>query len=864
MADYGSFFRRQWSVLQQADLYAPHPNLTFHNPAFGAVGLRVLIVRLSPFRDVDRSTPHLVLFQAVRRALRDAYIDLAFFPPRHDRERLGMGGVPWLTGVQSLHSAEDFDVVLISNAYTLELVNLPCLLLRSGIPLMASQRGEAWPPLILGGSNAMATQAIVTASGDSLVDALFFGEGEEQVGELVRCLDRGAGEDKRAWLKRAADQVEGLWVAGGWPEKPVQKAMVSAPGADHLLTDYPLLVSAEAQTARLQISFGCPAFCAFCFEGYDRKPYREVPLAAILETARQVKRVQGNRTLELYSFNFNAHADILALLLELNRLFDQVGLKSQRVDLLGDAPALLEAEVVGGKRQFTLGMEGISARQRAWLHKSLSTNAIVGVLERLFRHRIRQIKMFYILTGHENEDDLAEFSGFVRQLKAMRRRHHPGIRVTFSFGQLVRMPFTPLRHDRLFLDLHDWRRIIGPVKSACETNGFEFRMAMDWDDYCTAQVLAMGGYWLHEPLVEMARLGHCYDEHLSRGYWEALHAWMAAHGRWTPAFLGEKEAHYPFALAFVQSNVSSAFLYRQYCQARAGIDEGYCLGSDAEPGHCLGCGACQGEAQRGTLTGHTMHLPHDGRYLTHLQEMMRAKRQLEPVYVRLRLPEVVAGTGREWVNAWVLRELLAARPALAESLLSAQESLFTVGENGRRYAGLYGDTVFALRAWDREALVSTLTADASGPGSLAEALLSRSGSAPACPSAQVPIGGGGRGLEVVSIAEGFEPGHFRRARLSLTLPAAEFPAAGQRLLAFLRASYVACNVRHWGEGYRLDLSARALKKRVLFEGMYEQTADHFVADLVVSPKFDLLGYLRSFEGPDRGRQARVAVSELVW
>ena len=845
MVDHGGFFRRQWPLMQQAGLYVPHPNPTFGNPTFDAASFRVLIVRLSPFRDVDRSTPHHVLFQAVRRALPSAYVDMAFFPSHHDRQRLIQAGIPLLTGSQSFRSVDDFDLVLISNAYTLELVNLPYLLLNSGIPLMSSQRGDEWPPLILGGSNALAAQAIIAEGGDSLVDGLFFGEGEEQVVNLVRRLH--AGGPKRALLAQAASRIEGLWVAGSWPPAPVDKCILAAPGADHLLADHPILNTEEAQTARLQISFGCPALCSFCFEGFDRRPYREVELAALLDAARQLKRTSGGSTLELYSFNFNTHSDILTLLLELNRLFKRVSAMSQRVDLLDQTPGLLEAEVTADKRQFTLGIEGISARQRAWLHKSLSTAAISRVLERLLQQRIRQIKLFYILTGHECVADLDEFRSFVRQLKALRQRHNPGIRVTFSFGQLVRMPFTPLRYDRLFLDPDEWRTVVGPVKSACETNGFEFRMATQWEEYCTAQVLAIGGYWLLEPLLWLARQGQHYDEQLSPGYWEELRGWLATHGHWTPALLGEKGPDYPFPLHFVRSGVSSAFLHQQYRQALAGQDDGYCLGGEAEPGNCLGCGACGDEEQRRAITGQRKRTRHTERYLTQLRELMEAKRRLSPIYVVLRLPVSLSGVGREWMNAWVLRGLLAAHPDLTENLLSAEESLFTVGENRRRYAALSGETVFALTAWDAGEAVDRLAKDVRGHARWDE-----------------EDGRGASGPQIVSVAEGFEPGRFRRARLSLALPPGEFKLAGRQLVAFLRASYVPCNIRREGVGYRLDLPARALKKGVLFEGRYQETADRFLTDLVVGPKFDLLGYVRSFDGPDRHRLAQVVISDLEW
>ncbi|HHS98377.1 MAG TPA: radical SAM protein [Chloroflexi bacterium] len=911
MADHNSFFDREWPLLQQADLYALRPNPTFGNPPFEAADFRVLIVRLSPFRDVDRSLPHLFLFDAVRRALPEAYIDLAFFPPCRDRERMEKAGVPLLVGVQSLRSVEDFDLVLVSNAYSLELLNLPYLLLRSGIPLLASQRDERWPILLLGGSNASAAHPVVGEDGDGLVDGIFFGEGEEWVGPLVRALWETKGRPKRERLARAAARVKGLWVVGPHPLSPcpppplpagegeggagrspaggggevekallptpraehlsvtspllpglevgtapvpsgegqggagrspagdggeVEKALLPTPRAEHLPVDYPLLPGPEAGTARLQITYGCPAFCTFCFEGYDRRPYREVPLEDVVTVARRLKQAHGCHTLELYSFNFNTHSDILTMLFDLSRIFDRVGLKSQRVDILYRTPGLLEAEMAAEKRSFTLGIEGISERLRAWLHKSLPAEMIEGVLDRLLRERARQIKLFYLLTGYETETDLAEFRGFVRWLKDLRRRHHPTTRVVFSFGLLVRMPFTPLQFDRLFLDPEEWKPILGPTKSICETNGFEFRLAAPWEEYATSQVLAMGGHWLLEPLLMLAEQGHCYDERLTPGCWESLHRWLVEHGRWTPDFLGEKDPSYPFAFPFLRSNVSTEFLYRQYRRAREGVDEGYCLGNEEGPGRCLGCGACT-DAQRRAITGHRLRQPGQERSPARLRELVRAKRRLRPVYVRLRLPSAVAGAVPEWVNAWVMRGVLQACPEQVDNLLSARESLFTVGDNRKRYPhGLYGETVFAFRAWDAEALLEAL---ATAGDRLQEF------------------------FDYLSPVEGFEPGRFSRATLGLILPADRFPDAAHRLRDFLRDSYVPCNLRREGERLYFDLPPKALRKRVLFAGWGRQEEGQCHLHLEIGPKFDLLSFLRSFEQPGADRLARMEVLEFT-
>ncbi|MFQ6100970.1 MAG: B12-binding domain-containing radical SAM protein [Anaerolineae bacterium] len=834
---------RSWVMnLKQIEPFLPFANPTFGNLDFEEASYHVLIVRLSPLRDVDRSIPHLFLFQEVRRALRGAFIDMAFLPSAGERALFEQEGIPFLIGTQSLRSADEFDLLLISNAYTLELINLPYLLIHSGFPLFASQRGPEWPIIILGGSNAMAAQSIIREDGDSLVDGIFFGEGEGLVGDLVRLLrvgesasQRGGETARRELLERAAQQILGLWIAGSL--HPTQKAVLHRPEARLLPVEYPLLNSPEAHTSNLQINYGCPAFCSFCFEGYDRKPYRELPLDDVLSAARQIKQAQGVEELNLYSFNFNTHQDILEMILELHRLFDRVSFKSQRLDVLQHTETLLEAEVEADKREFTLGIEGISQRQRAWLHKSLSTEDITALLDRLFALKIRRVKLFYVLTGYEINEDIEEFRQFLKWLKEARRSWNRHTRVVFSFGLLIRMPFTPLRYDRLFLDEQAWWPLIGQVKSACETNGFEFRLAFDWPAYAVSQVLALGGYWLVEPIVALARKGYCFDATLPPEYWDELKGWMERTGRWSEEFLGEKGPDYPFALEFVESNVPAEFLYRQYREARSRVDGDYCLGAGGQPGRCLGCGACVDEEQRRAITRHRIRQPERGPYLAQLREVVARKRRLQPAYFLLRLDPWLAGVLPEFLNGLVFKELLARYPELVDNLLAVRESLFTLHPNDRRFPSVSGEAVFGLKAWDVEALRRTL-AD--------------------------PRGRVGLDFEIVGPAERFTPGAFTRLHLDVHLPGDLFPEPRVRLEQYLRGAYLPYSLRREDSGYRFDLARKALKKKILFDGSFETREEGFFASLDVGPKFDLLAFLQTFGEKHLSRHAQVRVSMIQW
>jgi len=832
-------------------LFADNP--TFRNPPFDAASYRVLIVRLSPFRDVDRSIPHLFLYQEARRALPNAYVDLAFLPTAHQRQALEEAGLPFLLGTQSRQPAQAFDLLLISNAYTLELINLPYLLHRSGMPLYASARGPEWPTLILGGSNALASQTVVSESGDSLVDGIFFGEGEGLVEKLVAHLAQSRSLPKREALRQVASEIEGLWASGAFT--PTHKA-VCAPDAATLPVNYPLLNSAEAHTASLPINYGCPAFCSFCFEGYERKPYREVPLDDLLAVARQIKQQQGVEEINLYSFNFNTYSQILPLLHELHRLFYRVGFMSQRIDILYQAGYLLEAEVQAGKRSFTLGIEGVSEWQRAFLHKSLDTDTILNLLDRILSQRIREIKLFYILTGHEDEQDLQEFRTFVRQVKDLRRERNSGIRVIFSFGLLIRMPFTPLRYDPLLLDESAWRPLIGGFKSACETNGFEFRLAFDWPAYCVSQVLAMGGYWLLDPLIDLARQGHCFDETLPEGYWEQLQQRLVQSGHWNEDLLGEKGPNWPFALDFVQTDIAGDFLYRQYQDAVAGMDGGYCLGNMDERGRCLGCGACLDESQRQQITQHQIHLPEETDYIARLQTVVTQKRRIKPAYYVLDVSGVPAAVQPALLNALVLRTLLANYPDLTGNLLAVRESLYSVippskGKKGAkrgRYPAMPGESVFAFYAWDTDAVGRAFSA----PRDPSTAL----GTTNTAPF-PTPV-------HIIGPADHFQPGVFTRIHLDLTLDNEPFPQARRQLEDMLREAYVPYSLRREENGYRFEVPPKGQRKKVLLGGHFKSDECAFRASLDVGPRFDLLAFLERFGPPYHAAYAGLRASQIKW
>jgi hypothetical protein len=359
--------------------------------------------------------------------------------------------------------------------------------------------------------------------------------------------------------------------------------------------------------------------------------------------------------------------------------------------------------------------------------------------------------------------------------------------------------------------------------------------------------------------VALAREGHCFDTDLPEGYWERLRAWMIDNGQWNEAFFAEKDQQALFALDFVRSNVPSAFLYRQYREAREGVDGGYCLGSHDREGRCLGCGACASEEQRAEIVRKRQAEPQTGT-LSALRSVMQRKRRLKPAHVRLRLDRRLAGAGPAFLNAAVLRGLLARHPELTGNLLSARESLFTVAPNDRRFPPLTGETVFALKAWDVKAVLYLLDRSRDFP------IASDKGGT----LCDWEIAATDLGFEVLGPAVGFASGAYARLQLEIRLPAAHFPEPRVHLERYLRAAYLPYSLRRetpqqGGEArFSLDVPAKGIRKKIAFGGAFELDAGGMTAWLEVGPGFDALAFLESFEERGLYRQAGVCVAGIEW
>ena len=448
---------------------------------------RVLLARLSTYRDAADSFTHRLLHQIIDRA-GGMYPDLAYLPPPKDGDLFVRDGVPWLLGTTSKRPVGDFDIIAFSLSIVQELLNIAPMLGKSGIPLSKRDRmaDPSCPLIILGGASALYSSFLFGI--DSPVDGIFVGEDAGTIARLFRTCSEGksAGHTKGQILESLCT-IPGFFLPDG---KIATRVFHANPlSKEQLLEAGPIpFDEGNIGKASLQISEGCTCSCNFCAESFSRKPYREFPAKQLRAAALRLKAGMGVDDLELYSFNFSMHREFYLILGELAPLFPAIGLKSQRLDSIARDPAILKFLHALGKASITCGIEGISLRLRRYLNKDLDENDIGTGLHALLSAPLRELKIFLIATGLEQDDDYEEFRKLLSLMNEIMQGSGRRPRIIFSMTLLVRFPWTPLE----FEDAPSpgiCSQVLRTTERLVHAAGFEFRSSASIPEYRLSQLL---------------------------------------------------------------------------------------------------------------------------------------------------------------------------------------------------------------------------------------------------------------------------------------------------------------------------------------------------------------------------------------
>jgi len=651
---------------------------------------RLLIARLSTWRDTADSFPHLLLY-ALAAGIEDVFPDLAYLPPRPDLRLYAEGNVPWWLGIVTRKAPRAFDMIGISNATILELVNLPRLMRTAGLPERPAERlrDPTVPILILGGANAPAAEILMGE--ESPVDGIFVGESLDEIARLIRIARdaRKEGESKHSVLARMEKIPGFVRTSGGTNHVPRRPGNVCS-------REFPvnMPVLAETPPVRVEISSGCVAFCRFCAESWWRKPYREIPAAEVVRRARLMKAATGADRVELYAFNFNTHSEIGSILAALRDMFGEMTLTSQRLDVFARDEALRGMLKSLGKTSLTFGIEGISGRMRRYLGKALPDGDMFAGLRSALSGRPRELKLFFIAVGLENAADFAEFEEMLRRIAGMRKAEGAKARVIVSITPLVRFPHTPLENEPA-PDAGAMAGILERARGAVMAAGLEHREAMGLNEWRVSQMLARpqcSGAW-SVLSAAVLRSDFVFYGSIPGGFVSALESSVGKAGTCLQA--GPASAvREPARSERRVTGVVSSFLDKEAEKARLFQDAPMCRGSARACGSpCAGCGACRDAAGAAAQTGATLRRQKPGR-----TACRPAREDRSSVPILATLGAEIRGMPRKLAGMALASALMRKEPDMIADYCGFKASHWGE-ENGAEW--IFGDDIFFLE-WRRE------------------------------------------------------------------------------------------------------------------------------------------------------------------
>jgi radical SAM superfamily enzyme YgiQ (UPF0313 family) len=354
---------------------------------------------------------------------------------------------------ESQRAVDEFDVVAFSCSFEMDYLNVLKLLELAGLPLLAAERDERYPLVIMGGPAPWVNPEPIAP----FIDAIVIGEAEGLTDQLVPLI-RSHLEGRRwrkADLLRALADLPGLYIPSLYDVRYHEDGTVAAveprDGAPEVIRRWVARdlhrynTAAQILTPNTEFSNmflteaarGCGQGCRFCFAGYGYRPVRYTPPERLAENVATAPASEAPIRIGLVGSSLTDHKQIAPITSGLAAKGHSVSLASLRADNLSEPVACAIGEA--GQKTVTLAPETGSHRLRLIARKHVTDEDIVVAAERCAAVGVQQIKLYYIVgLPCERDDDLlaiADLSSRAQKAGSFRK-------VTLTLHPFVPKPHT--------------------------------------------------------------------------------------------------------------------------------------------------------------------------------------------------------------------------------------------------------------------------------------------------------------------------------------------------------------------------------------------------------------------------------------
>lgn len=534
----------------------------------------------------------------------DTYCERCFAPWPDMEKALRENNIP-LGTLETKDSLKEFDILGFTLQYEMSYTNILNMLDMCDIPLRASERGEEYPIVMMGGPCAYNPEPLY-----DIADAFVLGEGEEVTNEILDVYKAMKGKPKAEYL-RAISKIQGVYVPSlydvTYNEDGTIKAMtpkfedVPATVKKRILVDFDanrfpdkfIVPYTEIIHDRIVIETarGCTKGCRFCQAGMIYRPVREKTTDRLMEEIDVLLKNTGYEEISLSSLSICDYSNIQNLIMSLIEKYGEekigVSIPSLRIDSFS-VDLIKEIQKVR-KTGLTFAPEAGTQRMRDIINKGVTEEDLMRATKSAFESGWSTIKLYFVIgLPYETTEDVIGIADLAQKVvdeyfnvpKHIRKR---GLRVTVSTSILVPKPFTPFQWAPMN-QMPEVKEKISALRNSIKSKAINYNWHESPLSYLEA-VFARGDRRLCDVLIKAFEKGARFDgwnEYFNYETWQEALAECNVDGD----FYAYRERSYDEVLPwdFIDIGVSKRYLISENEKAKELI-----LTPDCRE-RCTGCG----------------------------------------------------------------------------------------------------------------------------------------------------------------------------------------------------------------------------------------------------------------------------------
>lgn len=433
-------------ILMQAEKPARYTGGEFNTPDMNKPGAMRFCLCFADIYEVAMSNAGIAILYDVLNSEPDIVAERCFAPWLDMGEKLKEHGIP-LMSIETKTHLKDFDAVGFSVQYEMAYTNILYMFDLAKIPYYAKDRDESYPIIIAGGPCTANPEPF-----KDFFDAVFIGDGEENITEFCRIVKRYAGDKKK--ILSESIKIKGVYV----PSLSETKNGITVTGVDKAVVkdldkaSYPLKplvpnIEIIHDRASIEIYRGCYSGCRFCQAGFFYRPIRYRERDTVAAIADKLLKNTGCEEIGLSSLSSGDYENIYEVITEIKQKADDRRVALQLPSLRLDS---FTANLMGSSRKssLTFAPEAGTQRLRDVINKNITDEDIDKSVRTAFESGYRTVKLYFMLgLPTETDEDvlgIAEIAGRVRKIYFEVKKDRQ-LTINISTAMFIPKPVTPFQ-----------------------------------------------------------------------------------------------------------------------------------------------------------------------------------------------------------------------------------------------------------------------------------------------------------------------------------------------------------------------------------------------------------------------------------